>query len=153
MRVETVRFEKFTLLIDGIHKSIHKIKIDTAPTLGIKSVHVFWLYKLMQHPDGLTAAEIAELSMIDRSLVSREIASLKKGGYVEAVDGDNNKRGYNVRLTLTENGKELAEKIYAIVKDVQARVNYDISEEELCSFYKTLEKLYDNFNSLTENND
>ena len=75
--METVRFEKFTLLIDGIHKSINKIKFDTAPYLGVKSVHVFWIYELSFHSEGLTAAEIAAVSMVDRSLISREIAALK----------------------------------------------------------------------------
>ena len=76
--LENVRFEKFTLLIDGIHKSISKLKIDTAPYLGVKSVHVFWVYELSLHPEGLTAAEIAAVRMVDRSLISREIAALKK---------------------------------------------------------------------------
>ncbi len=148
MEVESIRFEKFTLLIDGIHKCIHKIKFDTAPSLGIKSVHVFWLYKLMQHPEGLTSAELAELSMIDRSLVSREIASLKKGGYVEKKDSEVSKRGYNARLVLTDNGKILASRICDIVKDVQSKVDTGISEEEIQSFYLTLEKLHGNFTKL-----
>jgi len=101
--LESVRFEKFTLLIDGIHKSIGKIKFDTAPYLGIKSVHVFWIYELSLHPDGLTAAEIAAVSMVDRSLVSREIAALKKDGYVASED-TGKKRNYNARITLTEKG-------------------------------------------------
>ena len=84
-KLESLRFEKFTLLIDGIHKCINKIKFDTAPYLGVKSVHVFWVYRLYRHPEGLTAAEIASTSMVDRSLVSREIEMLKKNGYVSYV--------------------------------------------------------------------
>ena len=84
--MEAIRFEKFTLLIDGIHKCISKIKFDTAPDLGVKSVHLFWVYKLMLHPNGLTAAEIAAVNKVDRSLVSREIETLKKNGYVKTED-------------------------------------------------------------------
>ena len=78
--MELERFGKFTLLIDNISKAIHKIKIDTVPYLGIKSVHVFWIYNLYTHPEGLTATEIAANRQIDRSLVSREIAELCSDG-------------------------------------------------------------------------
>ena len=146
--LEAVRFEKFTLLIDGIHKSINRIKIDTAPYLGVKSVHVFWIYQLSLHPEGLTAAEIAAVSMVDRSLVSREIAALEKGGYV-AREETGKKRGYNARITLTERGKELAARITEEAMGVQSKVDEGISEEELASFYLTLEKLYVNFAALS----
>lgn len=146
--MESVRFEKFTLLIDGIHKSINKIKIDTAPYLGVKSVHVFWIYQLALHPDGLTPAEIASVSMVDRSLISREIAALKKSGYVVCED-TGNKRNYNSRITLSDKGRELSDKIKELVINVQSQVDVGITNEELISFYNTLEKLYSNFASLT----
>ena len=146
--MESVRFEKFTLLIDGIHKSINKIKFDTAPYLGIKSVHVLWIYELSLHPEGLTAAEIAAVSMVDRSLVSREIAALKKNGYVESEETEN-KRNYNARITLTDKGVELAERITEEAVRVQAEADAGISPEELETFYSTLEKLYTNFASIT----
>ena len=146
--LESVRFEKFTLLIDGIHKCINKIKIDTAPNLGVKSVHVFWIYELALHPDGLTAAEIAAVSMVDRSLVSREIAALKKGGYVECED-TGKKRSYNARITLTDKGMELADKIKEEAIGVQSMVDVGITDEELESFYSTLGKLYANFASIS----
>ena len=136
------------MLIDGIHKCINKIKIDTAPYLGVKSVHVFWIYELDRHPDGLTSAEIAAVSMIDRSLVSREIAALEKGGYV-VREGTGGKRSYNARITLTDKGRELARTITRVVIDVQNSVNVGISGEELESFYSTLEKLYSNFSALS----
>lgn len=147
-QMEPVRFEKFTLLIDGIHKSINKLKFDTAPYLGVKSVHVFWVYELSLHPDGLTAAEIAAVSMVDRSLISREIAALKKDGYVECED-TGNKRSYNARITLTKKGCELAERITKEAIYVQSMVDVGITDEELVGFYSTLEKLYANFTALT----
>ena len=146
--MEAVRFEKFTLLIDGIHKSINRIKIDIAPYLGVKSVHVFWIYQLSLHPEGLTSAEIAAVSMVDRSLVSREIAALEKGGYV-AREETGNKRSYNARITLTEKGRELAGRITAEAIGVQSKVDEGITEDELSAFYTTLEKLYANFSALS----
>lgn len=145
--MEAIRFEKFTLLIDGIHKCISKIKFDTAPDLGVKSVHLFWVYKLMLHPNGLTAAEIAAVNKVDRSLVSREIETLKKNGYVQTKD-NGNKRSYNSRITLTESGLALAKRIKDEAIRIQEVVGANISEDELATFYVTLEKLYGNFDLL-----
>lgn len=146
-KLESLRFEKFTLLIDGIHKCINKIKFDTAPYLGVKSVHVFWVYRLYKHPEGLTAAEIAAVSMVDRSLVSREIEMLKENGYV-VYEQTGRKRNYNSRITLTDSGVELAKKIQVEALEVQEAVGKGISADELETFYSVLEKIYLNFSSM-----
>lgn len=148
--MELERFSKFTLLIDGIYKSIHKIKLDTAPYLGIKSVHVFWVYSLLDHPDGLTSTELASLSEIDRSLVSREVAKLCADGYITYIGGSGKRRNYNSRIVLTEKGVELAEYIRREALDVQKKADADITEEELAIFYSVLEKLYGNFQNITK---
>ena len=150
--MEENRFEKFTLLIDGIHKSIHKIKIDEAPRLGVKGVHVFWLFELYLHPNGLTATEIANVSRIDRSLVSREIEALKSDGYITVAEAAK-PRKYNERLQLTEKGTLVAENIMQRVFCIQDAVSVGIDEEELEIFYSVLERLYENFNKITEQSD
>ena len=143
--METIRYEKFTRSIDGIHKSVNKLKLAIAPRLGVKGVHVFWIYKLLEYPDGLTAAEIAAVSMIDKSLVSREIAALKRDGYIESRGAEGGKRNYNARLVLSESGVALANRIVGEVTKIQAEVSDGISEEELSAFYSTLEKLHGKF--------
>lgn len=143
--LETIRYEKFTRAVDGIHKSINKLKSAIAPSLGVKGVHVFWLYKLLEYPDGLTAAEIAAVSMIDKSLVSREINALMHDGYIMAKGAEGKKRGYNTRLVLTEKGVALAERIASEATRIQSAASYGISEQELSAFYSTLEKLHAKF--------
>ena len=144
------RFYIFTQLIDGVHKCIHKLKIDTAPYLGVKSVHIFWVYELFMHPEGLTAAELAARSMISRSLISREIESLQEDGYIEIHETAHGKRkNYNSHITLTESGKELAKSILNEALSVQAGVREGISDEELVAFYGTLAKLYENIKKVT----
>ena len=147
--MDSIRFEKFTLLIDGIHKSVHKIKLDVAPHIGVKGVHVLWVYELYTHPEGLTATEIAAVSRIDRSLVSREIDALMKDGYIECADKSEKKR-YNGRFVLTARGCELATWITNRVLRVQEKVSEGISVEELKTFYSVLERLDKNFEALSE---
>lgn len=146
---EPTRFAKLALLIDGIHKSIHKMKVEAAPHLGIKAVHIFWIYELMNHTEGLTGAELAAKTMIDRSLISREIEVLKRNGFVRSEDGSG-KRNYNARIFLTDEGLALAERILEKVKRVQHEVDRGITDGELESFYSTLTKLSDNFVSLSQ---
>lgn len=144
--MEPVRFKKFTLLIDGIHKSIHSLKVTIAPGLGVKGVHVLWIYELLMTPNGLTAAELATRNNINRSLISREIEALVKDGYVTPAQSDGTR--YNEKLILTERGTELAKRIRDEVISVQYAVDNGISEEELVSFYSTLEKLNNNFSKI-----
>ena len=149
--MQTQRFNQFIQLIDGIHKSVTKIKHSYSPQWGVKSVHLFWLYELMSHPEGLTAAALAAKNKVDRSLISREIEELREGGYVEFGEGGGEKRkNYNSRIKLTEKGAALAGSITAIALAVQNAADAGVSEEELVSFYRTLEKLNVNLAAIAE---
>ena len=141
--MENIRFEKFALLIDGVQKCIQKFKMAIAPTHGVKGVHVLWIYELFIHPDGLTSAELAVKSNIDPSLISRELTALKRKGYITR-EASSSKRSYNSRITLTEEGRLLGRKIQDMALDVQERVGYGVSIEELSIFYSFLERLHDN---------
>ena len=143
------RFERFALLIDGVQKSIQKFKNNIAPSLGIKSVHVLWIYELYIHPDGLTSAELAVKSNIDPSLISRELAALKRKGYI-TKETNPGKRTYNARITLTPEGKALAKTIYSQALSVQNLVNSGVDESELLLFYSVLERLHNNFQVYTK---
>ena len=134
-------YERFILLVEEMQKTIRKIKLASALDLGVKGVHVFWLERLHGHPEGLTAAELAQQSMVDRSLISREIEALESTGYVRLLDDGR-------RYVLTERGIPIADEIVKRASAVQAAVNNGITEEELEEFYKTFEKLRDNFRTL-----
>ena len=147
--MEGERFRRFILLVDGIHKSVQKIKNNRAIDFGVKGVHTLWVYELLCHPEGMTASELASNSMIDRSLISREIEALKKKGYVTAEEVAG-KRNYNSKIRLTEKGKEVATRIGDIAIEIQNLADMGISDEELADFYATLEKLSDNLASIAE---
>ena len=149
--MESERFRRFVLLVEGIHKSVQKIKYNNAPDFGVKGVHTLWVYELLRHPEGMTASELANESMIDRSLISREIERLKELGYIETEE-NKGKRNYNTKIKLTEKGREVAASIGDIAMDVQARANAGITERDLEGFYGTLEKLHKNLTEIAEEN-
>ncbi len=147
--MEQERFTRFVHLIDGIHKSIQKIRVEYAAEFGIKGVHVFWMHELLTHPEGLSATELAASNHVDRSLISREISALEAKGLICASKQDG-KRNYNSKLTLTESGVEVASKIKELAMNIQLLGGQDISENDLEIFYNTLEKLYNNFEQICQ---
>ena len=147
--METERFEQFSSLISGIYRDIQKLKAKWTEPLGMKAVHIFWVYLLKNHPQGLTASELSRHSQSNRSLVSREIQELLDLGYVQS---DKSQRRYGQKLTLTQSGHEVAQRISEASLDIQNRVNVGISAEDLMIFYRTLGILMENFHRLTEQN-
>jgi DNA-binding MarR family transcriptional regulator len=149
--MQTERFHQFVQLIDGIHKSVSRIKLLYSPTVGVKSVHLFWLYELLAYPEGLTATALASKNNVDRSLISREIEELRGNGYIELGEGGGEKRkNYNSRIRLTERGRELASAIGSYAMAVQKAADAGVSEQELISMYQTLEKLSGNISRMAE---
>ena len=135
------RFIHFTQMVDTTQKCVKRIEASFAPQFGIKSVHLFWLHELSQHPEGLTATELAQRRMVDRSLISREMDERKRHGLVEAKNDTG--KNYNARLLLTEKGHAIAEQIGHVALAVQNEASQEISEEELLNFYATFEKIRD----------
>ena len=143
------RFEQFSNLISGIYRDIQKLKNQWTAPLGMKSVHIFWVYLLRNHPEGLTAAELSRHSQSNRSLVSREIQDLIHLGYVNYAQPSTGKR-YGQKLILTEEGKAVAQRISQASLEIQNEVNQDISQEDLTVLYRTLDILLKNFDRLAE---
>ena len=149
--MEKERFEEFAVLISSVHGSIQKLKARYIPQLGLKAVHVFWLYLLRSHPEGLSASQLAAAGKSDRSLVSRELEALLQDGVVCTRESGQRRR-YGWRLVLTEKGERLADIIAAVANDVQDAVSRDIPEEDLVVFYRTLRALSAGFDKLEKEN-
>ena len=147
--METERFEQFSALISGIYRDIQKLKNKWTEPLDMKAVHIFWVYLLKNHPEGLTASELSRHSQSNRSLVSREIQELIDLGYVTAGNPIRQRR-YGQKLTLTQSGLEIANRISEASLDIQHKVNAGIPEEDLLVLYRTLGILMENFHRLTE---
>ena len=144
------RFETFVLSIDSIHKCINKIKQDIISDTNLKGVHTLWLYEFLKNPEGLTAAQLAAKSNIDRSLVSREVSFLIENGYISLAAGAK-KRGYNTRLQLTDRGMETAKSILRSARSVQDAVGEQISIDELMTFYSVLSRISKNLDGMSKN--
>ena len=143
------RFEQFATLISGIYRDIQKLKTKWTEPLGMKSVHIFWVYLLKNHPEGLSASELSRHSQSNRSLVSREIQELINLGYVYAEETPKQRR-YGQKLRLTESGLTVAQRISDASLEIQSAVNAGIPEDDLSTLYRTLEILMRNFHTLAD---
>ena len=147
--MEEERFEQFSNLISGIYRDIQKLKTKWTAPLGMKAVHIFWVYLLKNHPGGLTASELSRHSQSNRSLVSREIQELMDLGYVQAEKSTGHRR-YGQKLILTQAGRDVADRISEASLEIQRQVSAEIPEADLIVLYRTLGILMENFHRLTE---
>lgn len=147
--MESERFETFANYISGIYWDIQKLKAKWNERLGLKSVHIFWVYLLRKHPEGLTSAELSRHSQSNRSLVSREIRELIDMGYV-AYRQDQEKQRHGKKLILTPSGKEISDFISSTSLDIQNKVSKGIPAEDLVVFYRTLNTLQHRFDMLAQ---
>ena len=64
------RFQTFTTLLNGITKSIQKIKTEEMKHFGLKSVHVSCLYSLYERDKPMTFKELCIACDVDKALIS-----------------------------------------------------------------------------------
>ena len=127
---------------------MQRLRAQFAQMSGVSSVHLFWLYLLREYPEGLAASRLAELSNIDRSLVSRQLKPLLARGLVQTGE-QTGKRRYGWKIRLTDSGRTLAEQIAREALSIQNRAGRGILPEELAVFYRVLGALNQNFSSIS----
>ena len=142
------RFEVFFQNISGLYRAVQRLRAQFAQMSGVSSVHLFWLYLLREYPEGLAASRLAELSNIDRSLVSRQLKPLLARGLVQTGE-QTGKRRYGWKIRLTDTGRALAEQIAQEALAIQNRAGRGILPEELAVFYRVLGALNQNFNEIS----
>ncbi len=135
-------------MIWGLYGNVQRLKTQCAEECGIKTVQVFLIYLLLQHPDGLSATELAQRSRSTKGLVSRETTALLGQGIITA-DRISDRRRYGCKFLLTEHGRGIAERINAFAMRVQNAVSADIPVRELEIYYKTMGTLLKSFDGLT----
>ena len=129
------RFERFTVLIAKISKSIRKIKNLAMAEYGLKSSHVSCLYYL-RFSNSITATDLCDKCEDDKATISRSIEFLEKKGYLTR-DSSGVKK-YKNPLILTEVGKKVADIIAQKVNCVIEEVGGPLSERERVDFYRSL---------------
>ena len=143
------RFEMFNVTIARIWSSLQKIRADAMAPFGLKSSHFMCLFFLHHEDRALTAAELSELSALDKAAVSRVIADLERLGYITYEKPDE-KRRYRAKIVLTESGQKLSVKMNSIVEEFIQNAGSGLTDEDRGIFYKSLLLIASNLEKYSE---
>lgn len=137
------RFDTFVGSILELNRYLQKLKDLEMKPFGLRANHVMCLYHLGKNPQGLTVTELAEACREDKAAVSRCLSQLLQR---ELVSGNfpENKRSYRTRLTLTDSGRELVEKIYRRVDAALIGGSTGMTKQQRENFYTTMELIITN---------
>ncbi|MBQ1251348.1 MAG: MarR family transcriptional regulator, partial [Firmicutes bacterium] len=119
------RFEKFSMTMTEVNRYWHKIAADELEKYGLKGPYVVYLTVLMRCPDGITAAQLCELSGRNKADVSRAVSDMEQKGLVQRVGP-----GYRALISLTEEGKTAAEHLHDRAEKAVEHGGCGISDEE-----------------------
>ena len=130
------KFQRFSLLMANINRSIRRIKTEETAEFDLKSPHVSCLYYLYKEKK-LTPKKLCELCETDKAGISRSIDYLEHNGYLRKRI----KKQYKNPLELTERGREVAEKIAEKIDAIFAAIGEGLSEEQKRIMYEALETI------------
>lgn len=134
------RFRNFTLLMNSINRSIHKLKTVEMAEFDLKSSHVSCLYYL--YKEEMTATELSEICDEDKANISRAVKYLEENGYLECRSKA--RKRYQSPICLTEKGREVAGGIVEKIDTILEEVSCDLSEEDRTIMYRSLSRIAEN---------
>ncbi len=141
------RFERFTLSVFSITRYWNKIATEEMKGYGLKGAYALYLVMLDKAEEGLTAAQLSEVTQRDKADVSRAIAQFRKQDLVKPY-GDNR---YRAPITLTEKGRKLCKQIEKKAGEALQYAGQGISEEMRQNMYQALEIIAKNLKDFSEN--
>ncbi|MDE7384609.1 MAG: MarR family transcriptional regulator [Anaeroplasmataceae bacterium] len=145
------RYQNFTVLLNQISWSIHKIKTEEMNHFDLKSAHVSCLYYLYSSEKPLTSKELCEVCDEDKALISRSLDDLEKKGLVscEEVKG----KRYRSPLHLTKEGREIGKYISEKIDTLLAEASNGLSLEQRNAMNEGLEIIRKNLEKMCKRED
>lgn len=141
------RFEQFTAVISAIHRDIQKIERDEMEKQGLRGAYAQYFLALLQNPQGLTAAELAEICDRDKAAVSRAVSELEAKGYLLRPGGAS---PYRAPLFLTEQGQKTAGFVAERAALAVDRAGNGLSEANREVFYACLNRISANLQAISK---
>ena len=140
------RFERFSYFISEISRLWHRIADEEMCAYGLKGSYSVYFTTLYRFPEGVTSAQLVELCSRDKADVSRAMSLLESKNLVERSGG----KAYRALITLTDQGKALAEQINAKAKSAVEQASFGLPDEKRMIFYEALELITNNLQRLSK---
>ena len=130
------KFQKFSLLMANINRSIRRIKSEETAEFDLKGPHATCLYYLYKERE-VTSKRLCELCETDKAGISRAIDYLEHHGFLRK----RKKKQYKNPLELTERGLEVARRVAEKIDAIFAAIGEGLSEEQRRVMYEALETI------------
>lgn len=142
------KFEVFSLSLTKIMSDWNRIASEEMKPYDLKGSYVVYLIALYKHPEGLTAANLCELCGKDKAEVSRAISAMEKKNIVSRINTTVN--GYRANITLTEQGRVATTALRERIKLAIIKGEEGLTEEQIESFYTSLEIIGKNLRKISK---
>ena len=141
------RYSLFTNLIASINRKIHRLKVDIMAKFDLKRSHLSCIYYI--HREGsVTPAGLCKLCGEDKANISRALKQLEDEGYVTRAPRKSPRS--RVYMTLTEKGGEIARMLSGDVDRMVGIASDGISDEDIETMYRVLERIDGQLSSTTD---
>lgn len=137
------RFERFSLALSELFRYWHRIASDELAPYGLKGTHATYLTAMYRHPQGLSATQLCEECGKDKADVSRMLSILEKKGFIRREGAS-----YRALVTLTAEGKALAEHVRERAAVAVEAASRGLSDEHRAIFYHALELITANLQTI-----
>lgn len=140
------RFERFSFTISSIYGYIQKIEREEMEKYGLKGAYAQYLVAMQRFPQGITAARLGEVCDKDKAAVSRVVTEMEDRELIEREC--TNENAYRATLRLTKKGQEAAAYVCEKAKVAVGIAGAGLTEESREHFYKALELIASNLQSI-----
>ncbi len=142
------RFERFSFAIMEIFRHWHKITADEMEKYGLKGTHSMYLAALYREKEGITATRLGDICGKDKADVSRTISIMEQKGLVVKEGSGSNL--YRAKITLTAQGRAVAEFVRKRAALAVEHASEGISDEDRAAMYKALDIIVENLSKLSK---
>lgn len=142
------RFQQFSASVAAIHRDIQKIQRDEMEKYGLKGAFAPYLVVMMEHPDGITAAELSQVCDKDKAAISRVAAELEEKGLITRNAAG--EKSYRAPLRLTEQGLGAAEFVCRQAQAAVQAAGQGLSEQMRMNFYAALQLIAGNLSVISK---
>lgn len=116
----------------------------------IPAQHLDLLSQLLTHKEGLTPMYLSKIMGVNKTIISRVIDNLNKGGYVVKTPDKKDKRSYFV--SITDLGREKVDKIYTYYLSPIYELRRKLGDEEFFKLMYSIENANQKMNQDKEEN-
>lgn len=137
-----VTYEQFAGSVLCLSRCIQKIQRTVMAKYGLMGAHAQCLLIMSRYPEGITAAQLSQISDKDKAAISRTIVQLTQAGMVERQVKNGN--AYRAPLFLTESGRQAAAEVDRLARLAVDQAGQGVTDENRQIFYATLDRIATN---------